>query len=272
MKQTIAVLLFLLNFTPGIILAQQISQSFVTDCGFEGSITLYDSKNDRWLFSDSADAMIQMLPASSFKILNSLIVLEEGVVKDENEKLKWDGRDRGFEDWNRDLSVKEAFRVSAAWVYQKLALKIPAEKYKYYLEQCEYGNKNTGRYIDSFWLDGSLKVSPVEQISFLKRLKTGDLPFSPETIAKVREIMIAAEAPGYVLRGKTGWGRVDGRDTGWWVGYIETADNTVWFATRLKKDTDNKNPDFPGCRKSITEKVLTALGYIPSLSEGSGKK
>src|SRR5215213_1669946 len=53
------------------------------DCKLDGSITIYNHTTRRWIISDSADANKQTLPASTFKIINLLIALETGVIKDE---------------------------------------------------------------------------------------------------------------------------------------------------------------------------------------------
>lgn len=237
-------------------------QKFFDETGFKGSITIYDKKADKWIFSDSLDAKLELLPASSSKIFNSLVFLEEGILKDENEIVKWDGIKRWVDDWNQDLDLRRAFKFSAAWVYCKLAPKVGREKYLNYLDKCNYGNKFIGAHVDSFWLDGSLRITPVQQVNFLRNLDAETLPFSKRIFSIVKNIMIENEDSNHTLRAKTGWGKIPGEeDTGWWVGYLTLKDNVVYFATRLRKGYDDENPAFPSSRKTITAKILKYLGY-----------
>lgn len=258
LKIVIACCLFTFQLFPQLNL-----QNYFKECGFEGSITIYDKKNDRWIFSDSVDANIELLPASSSKIINSMILLETGVLKDENEIVKWDRIKRWVDDWNQDLNLKQAFKFSAAWVYSKKALEVGREKYAHFLNECNYGNKVIGDRVDQFWLDGSLKISPVQQINFLRGLDEEKFKFSKRTYRIVKEIMIESKTEEYILRSKTGWGKIEGSDdTGWWVGYITLKDNVIYFATRLRKGYHDENPNFPGCRKTITKEILKDLGIV----------
>lgn len=255
--------IFCLSILTFPLFAQNDLQKFFDDCGFKGSITLYDKKNDRWIFSDSVDANVELLPASSSKIINSMILLETGVLKDENEVVDWDGVKRWLDDWNQDLNLKQAFKYSAAWVYSKKAPEIGRERYYHFLNECNYGNKVIGDRVDLFWLDGSLKISPVQQINFLRGLDNEKFDFSKRTFKIVKEMMIESQTEEYILRCKTGWGKIEGSDdTGWWVGYVTLKDNVIYFATRLRKGYYDENPSFSICRKSITKNILKYLGYV----------
>ncbi|MCB1718370.1 MAG: class D beta-lactamase, partial [Candidatus Competibacteraceae bacterium] len=120
------------------------------------------------------------LPASTFKILNSLIALEVGAVADVDEELAWDGVDRGWTEWNRDHSMRTAIRVSAVWFYQELARRVGAERMRELVAKAGYGNRDVAGAIDTFWLDGAIRITPREQVAFLERLYRGDLPFREE--------------------------------------------------------------------------------------------
>ncbi|GAB1443567.1 OXA-48 family carbapenem-hydrolyzing class D beta-lactamase OXA-54 [Ignavibacteriales bacterium] len=264
MPKRYCLILFLTLFVITTLSAQTQSelQKFFDEGGFKGSITIYDKKADKWIFSDSTDAHLELLPASSSKIFNSLVFLEEGVLKDENEMVKWDGIKRWVDDWNQDLDLRRAFKFSAAWVYCKLAPKVGREKYLDYLDKCNYGNKFVGAHVDSFWLDGSLRISPVQQVNFLRNLDAEKLPFSKRTFSIVKNIMIEKENSNHTLRAKTGWGKIAGQDdTGWWVGYLTRKDNVIYFATRLRKGYYDENPQFSSSRKNITANILKHLGY-----------
>jgi beta-lactamase class D len=245
--------------------AQKDLRKHFADCRLQGSFTLLDHKNNKWTYSDEKEADIATVPASTFKIINSLIALEEGVIKDENEVLRWDGIKRDISPWNADTDMKNAYKNSTVWFYQELARRIGKEKYAAYLKKCNYGNQQLTSAIDRFWLDGSLKISPRNQIEFLKNLYAEKLPFSKRSYEIVKRIMIqeAPEAANYVLRAKTGWGKVEAYDIGWWVGYVEKKDNVYFFATRVQKPIEVTNENFMECRKEITRKVLAELNILP---------
>ena len=228
----------------------------------KGSITIYDYKNNKWFYSDKKDSEKRTLPASTFKIPNSLIGIEEHAVKDENEVLKWDGVIRPISSHNADSDLKTAYKNSTVWFYQELARRIGIDKYKKYLKEFNYGNQDLSGKLDYFWLDNTLTISPVEQINFLKGLYEEKYTFSKRTYDIVKNVMIEKEADTYVLRAKTGYGIVGTLDIGWYVGYVETKDNVYFFATRLSQDVPNKNNDFINLRKTVTFNILQDMGIM----------
>jgi beta-lactamase class D len=230
----------------------------------DGSITIYDSRKKSWFYSDSLDARRTTLPASTFKILNSLIALETGAIKDEKQILKWDGIPKTFLGtdmilWNKDSDLKSAYKNSTNWFYVELAKRIKKKNYRKYLQACEYGNLDLSEKGNDFWNYGNFGVSPVNQIMFLRKLYQNKLPFSKKHIAIVKEIMISEQTGSYILRDKTGLTRKDGQDIGWWIGYIETKNNVFFFATRLIKSTMDHNPHFTFYRKEMTRHILAEI-------------
>ncbi|WP_210486490.1 class D beta-lactamase [Rufibacter sp. SYSU D00433] len=263
MKHLFAFGLYFL-FLPFLGFGQNLQQPF-KDCGLEGSFTLYDLIQNRWTYSHPKDAQRATLPASTFKILNSLILLEEKAVRDENEVLKWDGQQRSVPAWNADTDMKHAFTNSTVWFYVRLAQQIGLDKYRNHLERCGYGNgKFSGAQGADFWNYGDFAISPKAQIQFLQKLYQERLPFSRENIQKVKQMMVAEETPAYTLRAKTGLTSHNGRNIGWYVGYVETKGNVYFFATRLHKDVQTQNEDFATCRKTVTRKLLQQLGILPA--------
>jgi beta-lactamase class D len=230
----------------------------------KGSTTIYDLKNKKWIFTDSLDAEQQTLPASTFKILNSLISLEEKSVIDENQVIEWDSLTKTFfgakiDSWNQDTDLKTAYKNSTIWFYVEMAKRVGRKKYKKYLQKCAYGNQNFSEKGTDFWNYGDFEISPKNQIEFLIKLYENKLPFSEGTIAKVKEIMISEQTDNYTFRDKTGWTKKNGMDIGWWVGYVQTKDNIFFFATRLTKKIDDNNPNFSKARKGITKAILKEL-------------
>ena len=227
-----------------------------------GSITVYDYKNKICIYSDEKDSKVRKLPASTFKIPNSLIFLEEEVVKDENEVVKWDEVKRYNENWNKDLNLREAFEYSSLWFYMKGAEQIKSEKYKEYLKEFSYGNQVVPEKNNSFWVDRSLEISPEEQINFLVNLYEEKFPLSEKTYRTVKNIMINEKTPEYILRGKTGWGRDGTENVIWYVGYIEAKGNIYFFATRIINGSEERNSHLLELRKRITMDAFRKLGII----------
>lgn len=206
-------------------------------------IHIYNDKRASELFS----------PASTFKIPHSLIALNEGIVKKDS-VIVWDKKIREYESWNKDQILLTAFKSSCVWCYQEFASKIGVEKYKKYLKELNYGNKKIGDDVTRFWLDESLEITTFEQIKFLKRFYTNNLPFKIEDINLLKEIMIDEKNENYTIRAKTGWEW----KYGWYVGYVETKDDVWFFSTNI--DTKSKD-DLPK-RKAITLEALKIKGII----------
>lgn len=198
----------------------------------------------------------QFLPASTFKMLNTLIALQEGAIRDEQEILKWDGTDKGRPEWNRDQSMASAFPASCVWFYQELARRVGDRKYQQYLRRLKYGNRKTGPDVTTFWLEGDLRISAVEQIAFMKKLVKEELPFSKGHMQVLKKLMTVEETSRYSLKAKTGWTGRNG--IGWYVGYVETKGNTWLFAMNLDtvKLGDEKY------RQEITREALKLKGIL----------
>jgi len=177
----------------------------------------------------------RLSPCSTFKIPNSLIGLETGVIADEGFVLKWDGVKRDREEWNRDHSLASAIKVSAVWYYQELARRVGVERMRKSVSAIPYGNADTSSGIDTFWLGRSLRISPEEQIAFLDRLRVSKLPFSERSQRIVRDILVQERTPSLVYRGKTGSCAGDSApDHGWWVGWVEKDGKPTLFAMLLR--------------------------------------
>ncbi|MEO1049688.1 MAG: penicillin-binding transpeptidase domain-containing protein [Bacteroidota bacterium] len=237
------------------------------ECGTKGSITIYDYKLKKWMTNDMADSQVPTLPASTFKIVNTLIALETGAIKDEHEIIPWidhyDTAKYGHRpNIYHSMNMKEAFKLSAGWAYIELAKRIGKDRYKSFLTQIEYGNVDLSIEDPDFWNFGDFAISPANQIDVLVGIYEETLPFSRRSFKILKEMMIAEKSDDYTIRAKTGWTRDGGKDTGWWVGYIETSDNVYFFATRLINDLNEPNANFGSCRKEITKKICAELGVL----------
>ena len=233
------------------------------ELGVEGSIIIYDLNNARVFQHNPQRNTTAFLPASTFKILNSLIALETGVISDEIAILTWDGIQRRLPEWNRDLNMREAIKLSAYWFYQVLARRVGHDRMQKLVTQVGYGNQRIGSKddLDKFWLEGELRITPQEQIQFLHRLYNSDLPFSKRSLSIVKDIMIVEQTPDYTIRGKTGWVGFVGNITpqvGWYVGYLERGENVYFFATNI----DIHNQEDPSARMKLTRRCFKDLGLL----------
>ena len=200
----------------------------------------------------------RFLPASTFKILNTLIALEAGVIRDEREIIKWDGSDKGWGPWNKDQTLDTAFSLSCVWCYQKFAKRIGNDQYVKYLTKLAYGNQKTGNDVTTFWLEGELSISAREQIQFLRKLYNEQTPFSKRNILLLKKIMVVDKNPKYTLSAKTGWVNRIENQHGWYVGYVEVNDKVWLFANniRIKAESDL------AFRKTLVIKSLQIKGII----------
>lgn len=263
MKHILTILLILFLITTSS-LSQNYEErtdfkKYFDEYGHEGCFVLYDLKNDSYLKYNSSRCAERFIPASTFKIFNSLIGLETGAVKDEFEIFKWDSIKRSYDSWNQDLDMVKAFKYSGVWYYQELARRIGEKKMQKFISCNHYGNEDISGGIDLFWLDGGIRISANEQIEMLKKLYHNELKFSQRSMDIVKRIMIYDQNDKYTIRAKTGWAlRVDDQ-VGWFVGYVEKGNDVYFFAINVQ----SKNPEegFVS-RKEITFKILKELGVL----------
>ncbi|HEX8556951.1 MAG TPA: penicillin-binding transpeptidase domain-containing protein [Pyrinomonadaceae bacterium] len=237
--------------------------------GYPGAaFVLYDLKRGRYLRHDAARCRERFSPFSTFKIPNSVIGLDSGVIADADFLIRWDEKkhpafDRDtlpFRDWWQDQTLRTALRRSVVWYYRELALRVGERRMRDYVRRLRYGNADATGPLDGFWLGSTLKISPDEQVEFLRRFYREELPVSKRSVRIVKEILTLEETPDYRLSGKTGGGPLGpGRFIGWFVGYVETKGDAYLFATKIE------GPDYLSIRDeriAVTRRVLAGLGYI----------
>ncbi|MBW4671362.1 MAG: class D beta-lactamase [Cyanomargarita calcarea GSE-NOS-MK-12-04C] len=226
------------------------------ELGLEGSILIYDSSNNKFYEHNAPRNSRAFFPASTFKIFNTLVALETGVIQDDVTVLTWDGIKREVDAWNRDTNLRQAFKDSTVWFYQVLARKVGYERMQKFINQAGYGNRQIGtpEKIDRFWLEGPLQITPKQQIEFLQKLHNGKLPFSQQSLNLLKDIMIIEKTPNYTFRGKTGWIN----NLGWFVGYLEQNNKVYFFATNI----DMHSTKVAASRIEITRRCLKMLGLL----------
>jgi len=216
-----------------------------------GEFTVYNLKRYR----DSA-----YLPASTFKIVNSLIGLQTGKITNDSMVIKWDGVVRRNAAWNRDLTMYQAFRVSSVPYYQEVARRIGKDTMQFWLDTLSYGTKKITSRIDSFWLDNSLKITPDEELGLVKRLYFHQLPFFDTYEDIVKRAMLFDDNSDYKLSYKTGWGQNEnGSQLAWVVGWIEENKHPYFFV--LNFESTDPNADIPAIRMKMLIGILKQLGF-----------
>ncbi len=234
-------------------------KKYFDEYGHDGCFVLYDLNKDSYIKYNSQRCSEEFIPASTFKIFNSLVGLETGAVKNEFEVFKWDSVNRFYDSWNQDLDMVNAFKYSGVWYYQELARRIGEKQMQHYVTLNKYGNQNISGGIDMFWLDGGIRISADEQIEMLKKLYHNKLEFSQRSMDIVKRIMIYDKTDDYTIRAKTGWALRVEDQVGWFVGYVEKSSDVYFFAINL----ESKKPEegFVS-RKEITFKILKELGIL----------
>jgi beta-lactamase class D len=233
------------------------------DAAANGSILIYDLEKDMYYSNDFEWANTGKLPASTYKIVNSIIALETGVVENDSTVFEWDGRPRTLPIWENDLSFKQAFHFSCVPCYQELARKIGAERMNFYVDKLGYGAmKVYETNIDMFWLEGESTINQFQQIDFLKRFYKKELPISSRTDLLMKRLMVVEANDRYALRGKTGWSIWNGINNGWFVGYLETKEGAYFFAANVEPDGEFDRDDFIAMRKDVVFKALKQLSII----------
>jgi beta-lactamase class D len=225
------------------------------DLGTTGTFVGYKVDDYLIIASDKVRSGEGKLPASTFKIPNSIIALETGVVEDpDKDVFKWDGVTRSIEAWNKDHTLRSAIAVSAVPVYQEIARRIGQERMQKYVDLFEYGNRDIGGGIDQFWLTGNLRIDPMQQVDFVDRLRRGVLPVSKRSQDLVRDILSVTKVGDATIRFKTGLlGAEVGKPTlGWLVGWVEKGSDRTVFALNL----DVREPRHTEARMTIAQQCL----------------
>lgn len=230
---------------------------FFEQAQVDGTMVVLDQRDKApsTMIYNTARAKRAYSPASTYKIPHTLFALDAGVVRDEFQIIKWDGKKRGYPAWNADQNLRSSMRHSAVWVYQQFAAAIGDEREREYMKKINYGNAATSGK-DPFWVKGDLAISAIEQITFLERLYQNKLPFQEVHQRLVKDIMIVEAGQDWILRAKSGWSG----SIGWWVGWVECPTGPVFFA--LNMDTPHQLADLPK-REKIARSVLRSLNALP---------
>ncbi|AQS38043.1 beta-lactamase class D [Shewanella psychrophila] len=222
-----------------------------------GVMVLLDEQG-RLMTNDGKRAVKRFIPASTFKVPNSLLLLEAGIVKDEYSQFPWDGKERNILAWNRDHNFSTAMKYSVVPIYQALAREMGQSEMAKGVAQLNYGNNDISGGVDSFWLNGDLAISAKEQVEFLQRLYHNRLPVSDRSQRIVKKMMLLEANSEWVLRGKTGYAVQKGQKLGWFVGWLEREERVYFFALNMDIESNSQLP----LRKDLVKQILVLEGLI----------
>lgn len=271
MKTAIYSLLLLISFTacsPNNVKKDNSLKKYFEENKAEGCFALMDNGTGQFTvynlprYRDSS-----YLPASTFKIINSLIGLQTGKIVNDSMVIKWDGIKRRVDAWNKDLTMYEAFRVSSVPYYQEVARRIGKDTMQFWLDSLGYGAKSDTEKvviktkIDSFWLDNSITITPDQELGVVKKLYFDQLPFFRSYQETVKRAMLFENNANYRLGYKTGWGQTsDQHQLGWITGWIEENNHPYFFVLNI----ESPDPDFdmPAVRMKMLKDILGQLGFF----------
>lgn len=203
--------------------------------GYKGSFVLYDLQKDNWNIYDIEQATIRISPNSTYKIYDALFALEENIITSENSFISCPQQNYPFESWNEDQTLFSAMNSSVNWYFQALDAKLGKSNLQSYIEQIGYGNQNINGELSSYWMESSLKISPIEQVELLKSLYFNDFGFTPENIQTTKESIQLFSDVNCTIYGKTGTGCIEEKNVnGWFIGFVESKNHTYFFATNIQ--------------------------------------
>ncbi|NMM62934.1 BlaR1 family beta-lactam sensor/signal transducer [Clostridium sp. P21] len=203
--------------------------------GFDGSFVLYNLKSNQYNIYNKNKSILRVSPDSTYKIFIGLFGLESGIIQVKDTNMNWGGINYPYVTWNKNQNLYSAMQNSVTWYFQEIDEQLGMKNLQTYFNQTHYGNCNFSGGISNYWIESSLKISPVEQVQLLKNFYTNKYKFKEENIKSIKNAIKISKKDGNVLSGKTGTGIVNGKSiNGWFIGYVEKNDNIYFFATNIQ--------------------------------------
>lgn len=221
-----------------------------------GSFVLYDDSTDTWTIYNEKSAAKRIAPDSTYKIYDALLGLESGIITPLHSQMVWNGEDYPFDAWESNQDLTKAMNYSVNWYFQTIDTKAGTDKIKSFLQEIGYGNQTISNDLELYWADSSLKISPIEQVGLLKRFNDNEFHFADQNIDTVKNSICLTSTSAGSIYGKTGTGRVNGKDiNGWFIGYVEKNNHVYYFATNIQNDANATGSK----ATKITESILSDL-------------
>lgn len=223
--------------------------------GLNGAAVVYDDSMRQYTVYNSELALTQRSPCSTFKIVSSLIALENGIIEPDNSTRPWSGEVFWNENWNNDIDFSEAFQTSCVWYFREVIDEIGKDMIQEELDKLQYGNRdisdwegrlntnNNNRALTGFWLESSLAISPKEQVEVMERIFGRDAVYSEGTQNELKKVMLVSgqDNTDIAIYGKTGMGKDQGIVVdAWFTGFAENTEGNIYFCVYLGR-TDGMN-------------------------------
>lgn len=235
--------------------------------GLNGTAVFYNANTGQSKIYNKTLSYKQSSPCSTFKIMSSYIGLSEHKISMQDSLRKWNRKTYWNPQWNRDITFPQAFQASCVWYYRRLIDEVGEKRTKHYLQKFNYGNMDTSDWkgllnsntnipeLRGFWLESSLKISPVEQTRVLAEIFKKNSPAA----ADLQNVMKIQDSPVKIY-GKTGMGiKNDKVVDAWFVGFYETADNKIFFAVRLDDNDNNAAPGYRTRASQIARQIAVEI-------------
>ncbi|MBD5544085.1 MAG: class D beta-lactamase [Lachnospiraceae bacterium] len=220
-----------------------------------GAAVIYDPTENCYQIYNQELALTRRSPCSTFKIISSLIALENGIIESENSTRTWSGEIFWNEEWNKDIDFSDAFHASCVWYFREVIDEIGKDMIQEELNRLQYGNcdisdwdgrlntNNNNPVLTGFWIESSLLISPKEQVEVMERIFSDNTAYSEETLNQLKQVMLLSEQneADILIYGKTGMGKAQGIVVdSWFTGFADAADKRIFFCVYLG-ETDNKD-------------------------------
>lgn len=221
----------------------------------KGAAVIYDPTENCYQIYNQELAFTRRSPCSTFKIISSLIALENGIIESDNSTRTWSGEIFWNEEWNKDIDFSDAFHASCVWYFREVIDEIGKDMIQEELSRLQYGNcdisdwdgrlntNNNNPALTGFWIESSLLISPKEQVEVMERIFSDNTAYSEETRNQLEQVMLLSEQneADILIYGKTGMGKAQGIVVdSWFTGFADTTDKRIYFCVYLG-ETNNKN-------------------------------
>lgn len=244
-----------------------------------GAAVIYDPAENCYQIYNQGLALTRRSPCSTFKIISSLIALENGIIEPDNSTRVWSGEVFWNEDWNKDIDFSDAFHASCVWYFREVIDEIGKDMMQDELNKLQYGNcdisdwngeLNTNNHnppLTGFWIESSLLISPKEQVEVIERIFGDDTNYSEETRNQLKQVMLLSEPneSDILIYGKTGMGKSYGIVVdSWFTGFADIPEKRIYFCVYLG-ETENKDVSSAKAREIAVETVSAYLNESPIL-------
>lgn len=234
---------------------------------------IVDAATGDTVVSSGASCAKRVTPASTFKVAISLMGFDSGVLQSSH-RPSWPFRD-GYPDWagdawKGDIDPADWMKKSVFWYSQQVVKKLGQTRFESYVASFEYGNQDASAVqvqhpgSNGVWVMSSLQTSPIDQVTFLKKLVNRQLPVSAHAYEMTEEITRQDDLNGWHVYGKTGTGS-PGKDNkyradqayGWYVGWARKGAQAMVFA-RLIQDEEAQSPNAGlRARSQMSEQLIS---------------